>query len=44
MEEKKRRMLNEMEDNKKFVKMVIDRDEQDKREQKEKEVKTFKKL
>jgi len=44
MEEKKRRILNEMEDNKKFVKMVIDRDEQDKREQKEKEVKTFKKL
>ena len=32
LEEKKKRRFDEMEDNKKFVKMVIDRDEQDKKE------------
>ena len=44
LEEKRKRKLDEFEDNKKFVKMVIDRDEQDRKEQREKEQKTFKKL
>ena len=44
MEEKRKRRHDEMEDNKKFVKMVIDSDETYNREQREKEQRTFKKL
>lgn len=44
MMEKKLSKQQELEENKKYVQMVLDRDEQDRKEQKNKEIETFKKL
>lgn len=41
MQEKRKRREQEVENNRKYVQMVIDRDEQDRKDQKEKEKKTF---
>jgi hypothetical protein len=44
MEEKRKRHIDELKDNKKFIKQIIDQDEMDNKDQKDKEERTFKKL